>query len=50
MKTKETKIEQGSGNVLKDLGHPDADAHLLKTALVTRITKDVFPTGPRPDR
>ncbi len=27
-----------------------ADAHLLKAALVARITKDVFPTDPKSDR
>lgn len=37
MKVKDTKIERGSGNVFKDLGYPDADAHLLKAELVARI-------------
>ena len=37
MKMEETRIERGSGNVFEDLGYPDADAHLLKAELVTRI-------------
>ena len=37
MKTDKVKIERGSGNVFADLGLPDADAHLLKAELVTRI-------------
>ncbi|MDE0144749.1 MAG: helix-turn-helix transcriptional regulator [Nitrospira sp.] len=37
MKTDKMKIERGSGNVFADLGHPDAEAHLLKAKLVTRI-------------
>ena len=32
-------IERGTGNVFADLGHPDAEAHLLKAQLVTRIEK-----------
>ena len=31
------EIERGSGNVFADLGLPDAEAHLLKAELVTRI-------------
>ena len=31
------KAERGSGNVFKDLGHPDPETHLLKAELVTRI-------------
>jgi predicted XRE-type DNA-binding protein len=30
-------VETGSGNVFTDLGLPDADAHLLKAQLVSRI-------------
>ena len=30
-------VEPGSGNVFADLGRPDADAHLLKAELVSRI-------------
>ncbi len=37
MEAGDTKIERGSSNVFKDLGYPDADAHLLKAELVTRI-------------
>ncbi len=33
----EEKVERGSGNVFADLGHPEADVHLLKAELVTRI-------------
>ena len=37
MKTDKTNIERGSGNVFADLGLPDAEAHLLKAELVTRV-------------
>ncbi len=30
-------VERGSGNVFADLGHADADAHLVKAELVGRI-------------
>jgi len=30
-------IRRGSGNVFADLGFPDADSHLVKAQLVTRI-------------
>ena len=30
-------VEKGSGNVFADLGLPDADNHLLKAELVSRI-------------
>jgi len=33
------KIEHSSGNVFTDLECPDADVHLLKAELVTRIDK-----------
>ena len=36
-KVEETKIERGSGNVFADLDRPDADAHLVKAELVSRI-------------
>ena len=39
MKTQKTKIERISGNVFADLGLPDAETHLLKAELVTRIDK-----------
>ena len=45
MKTKKIKIERGSGNVFADLGRPDAEAHLLKAELVTRIDKIVRQRG-----
>lgn len=32
-----TRVEEGSGNVFADLGLPDADAHLVKAELVSRI-------------
>ena len=34
---REEKVERGSDNVFADLGHPEADVHLLKAQLVTRI-------------
>ena len=37
MTTSDSTVERGSGNVFADLGHPDADAHLLKAELVSRI-------------
>jgi predicted XRE-type DNA-binding protein len=33
------RIQRGSGNVFADLGGPDAEAHLLKAELVTRIDR-----------
>ena len=33
----DSRIEPGSGNVFADLGRPDAEAHLLKAELVSRI-------------
>ena len=45
MKTKKMKIERGSGNVFADLGHPDAETHLLKAELVTRIDKIIRQRG-----
>lgn len=39
MQTDKVKVERGSGNVFADLGFPDAEAHLLKAKLVTRIEK-----------
>ncbi len=45
MKTEEMKIERGSGNVFADLGRPDAEAHLLKAELVTRIDKIIRQRG-----
>ena len=37
MDTTDTTVERGSGNVFADLGLPDADAHLVKAELVSRI-------------
>ena len=45
MEADEIRIEHGSGNVFADLGRPDADAHLLKAELVTRIDKIVRQRG-----
>ena len=39
MKTEKEKIERGNGNVFTDLGYPDAETHLLKAQLVTRIER-----------
>ena len=50
MKTKKIKIERGSGNVFADLGRPDAEAHLLKAELVTRIDKIVRQRGTQAGR
>ena len=38
-------IERGSGNVFADLGLPDAEAHLLKAQLVTRIDEIIRRRG-----
>ncbi len=45
MKTEEMKVTRGSGNVFADLERPDAEAHLLKADLVTRIDKIVRQRG-----
>ena len=37
MESDDTAVERGSGNVFADLGLPDADAHLVKAELVSRI-------------
>ena len=37
MEPTETSVERSSGNVFADLGLPDADAHLVKAELVSRI-------------
>ena len=37
MSTSDSTVERGSANVFSDLGLPDADAHLLKAELVSRI-------------
>lgn len=33
----ETSVERSSGNVFADVGNPDAEVHLLKAELVSRI-------------
>ena len=45
MKSIEARVERGSGNVFADLDHPDAEAHLLKAELVTRIDAIVRQRG-----
>ena len=45
MKTDGIKIEQGAGNVFADLERPDAEAHLLKAELVTRIDRIIRQRG-----
>jgi predicted XRE-type DNA-binding protein len=40
-KRRTIRIERGSGNVFEDLGFPDADTHLLKAGLVSRIDQIV---------
>ena len=45
METEETKVEAGSGNVFADLGFSDADTHLLKAEIVTRIDKIIRQRG-----
>ena len=37
MNTSNSTVERGSGNVFADLDLPDADTHLLKAELVSRI-------------
>ena len=39
MDIQKVKVERGSGNVFADLRRPDAETHLLKAELVTRIDK-----------
>ena len=41
----DTAVERGSGNVFADLGLPDADAHLVKAELVSRIDAIVRQRG-----
>ncbi len=45
IKTEKMKVTRGNGNVFADLGRPDAEAHLLKAELVTRIDKIVRQRG-----
>ena len=45
----DTAVERGSGNVFADLGFPDADAHLVKAELVSRIDDScAIGASPRP--
>lgn len=37
MTQSDSNVEPGSGNVFADLGRPEADGHLLKAELVSRI-------------
>ena len=45
MNTTEPAVERGSGNVFADLDLPEADAHLLKAELVSRIDAIVRQRG-----
>ena len=45
MSIADTTVERGSGNVFADLGFPDADAHIVKAELVTRIDAIVRQRG-----
>lgn len=45
MDRKENRIERSSGNVFRDLGHPEADAHLLKAELVSCIEEVIRRRG-----
>ena len=45
MKSQRVKIERSNGNVFADLDLPDAEAHLLKAELVTRIDKIIRQRG-----
>ena len=45
METTDTTVERGNGNVFADLGFSDADAHLVKAELVSRIDDIVRDRG-----
>ena len=45
MEPDDTRVERGSGNVFADLGLPEADAHLVKAELVSRIDDIVRDRG-----
>ena len=45
MASTDSTVERGSGNVFADLGFPDADAHLVKAELVSRIDDIVRDRG-----
>ena len=40
-----TKVWRGSANIFKDLGHPDAETHLVKARLVSRIQDAIDERG-----
>ena len=37
MNISDTTVDRNSGNIFTDLGRPDADAHVVKAELMTRI-------------
>ena len=45
MEPDDIAVKRGSGNVFADLGFPDADAHLVKAELVSRIDDIVRDRG-----
>ena len=45
MTTSDATVEPGTGNVFADLGLTDADAHIVKAELVTRIDAIVRQLG-----
>ena len=45
MTVSETNVQAGSGNVFADLGLADAEAHIVKAELVTRIDAIVRQVG-----
>ncbi|MCY3671654.1 MAG: helix-turn-helix transcriptional regulator [Alphaproteobacteria bacterium] len=45
MTTSDATVEPGTGNVFADLGLADADAHIVKAELVTRIDAIVRQLG-----
>ena len=45
MSSREIEVERSTGNVFADLGLPDAEAHMLKAGLVTRIEQYIRERG-----
>ena len=45
MEPSDTSVERGSGNIFADFGFPDADAHLVKAELVSRVDDIVRDRG-----
>lgn len=45
MKSDNVEIERSSGNVFADLGRPEAEGHLLKAELVSRIDEIIRRRG-----